>query len=84
GPLVSGFLAEGYGWRIPVLAFGALGSISSAAIWSIPYTRQSQEDRPKIPIKSILMNRELVIIAIAMAVCNMGLISSAAWTAKFL
>ncbi len=84
GPLVSGFLAEGYGWRMPVMIFGVLSLFSSVAIWSIPYVKRKPEDRRKIPIKSIIADRELVLIAIALGICDMGILSSMIWTPKFL
>lgn len=84
GPLIFGFLTRGYGWRTPLLAFGALSLVGSVAIFTIPYSERQGIRKRKQLYRIILKNKGVILIATALAIVNVGFVSFTAWTPKFL
>ncbi|MGC8850162.1 MAG: MFS transporter [Candidatus Bathyarchaeia archaeon] len=84
GPLIFAVLAAGYGWRIPLLIFGALSLASAAAILVTPYTGGKEMGRGKASFKAVIKSKGMIPITSALAIVNVGFVSFTAWTPKFL
>jgi len=85
GPLVFGAITKNHNWRAATLFFAILSLISFATIWFIPYTKIKAKDRQRKTLDiSLLKNRNIALITIALTIANAGFVSFTAWTPKFL
>lgn len=83
GPLIFSYITEKHNWRMAMLFLAILSLISFMAIWLIPYDKSIFKQKT-IPYKSILMNKNIALITVALTIANAGFVAFTAWTPKFL
>jgi MFS family permease len=83
GPLIFGLITEKHNWRIAMLVLAVLSLISFIAVLTMPYNKAGFTQK-NIPYKSILANRNIALITIALTIANAGFVAFTAWTQKFL
>ena len=84
GPPIFALLASGYGWRLPLMVFGVLSLVCAAAIFTVPCIRRRDVVKAGASFRSVLRVRGVIPIASALAIANIGFVSSTAWVPKFL
>ncbi|MEM2843162.1 MAG: MFS transporter [Candidatus Bathyarchaeia archaeon] len=83
GPLIFSLITEKYNWRMAMLFLAFLSLISFIVIWLIPCDKSVFKQKA-IPYKSILMDKNIALITIALTIANAGFVVFTAWTPKFL
>lgn len=87
GPALSSQLATPYGWRFPLLIMSAVGFGSAALQWlgiDVPKRDASHDPTRGGTRRSLLRDRNIVIISVAMLLADVGFLAFISWAPTFM